>query len=64
MVSAGGLRGAYDGAGAEAFLPIATELRRIAGFSDDDLAEMAGAAPQINFTPQEVAGVAAKMAGS
>lgn len=45
--SLGGLRGSYDGANQEAFLPLAVELRKLAGFSDDDIAEVAGAGPKI-----------------
>lgn len=45
--SLGGLRGSYDGANQDAFLPLAVELRKLAGFSDDDIAEVAGAGPKI-----------------
>jgi hypothetical protein len=45
--SLGGLRGSYDGANVEQFLPIATELRKLAGFTDADIAEVAGAGPKI-----------------
>jgi uncharacterized ferritin-like protein (DUF455 family) len=45
--SLGGLRGSYDGANVEQFLPIAAELRKLAGFSDADIAEVAGAGPKI-----------------
>jgi uncharacterized ferritin-like protein (DUF455 family) len=45
--SLGGLRGSYDGANQEAFLPLAVELRKLAGFSDQDIAEVAGAGPKI-----------------
>jgi uncharacterized ferritin-like protein (DUF455 family) len=45
--SLGGLRGSYDGANQEAFLPLAVELRKLAGFTDDDIAEVAGAGPKI-----------------
>ena len=45
--SFGGLRGSYDAASIEAFLPIATELRKLAGFSDDEIAEVAAAGPTI-----------------
>jgi uncharacterized ferritin-like protein (DUF455 family) len=45
--SLGGLRGSYDGANQAAFLPIAAELRRLAGFSDADIAEVAGAGPKV-----------------
>ncbi|MDP1795343.1 MAG: DUF455 family protein [Acidimicrobiales bacterium] len=45
--SLGGLRGSYDGANQEAFLPLAVELRKLAGFSDDDIAEVAGAGPKV-----------------
>jgi len=45
--SLGGLRGSYDGANVEAFLPLATEFRKLAGFSDADIAEVAGAGPKI-----------------
>jgi hypothetical protein len=31
----------------EAFLPIATELRKLAGFSDGEIAEVAAAGPTI-----------------
>jgi uncharacterized ferritin-like protein (DUF455 family) len=45
--SFGGLRGSYDAASMEAFLPIATEFRKLAGFSDDEIAEVVEAAPKI-----------------
>lgn len=45
--SLGGLRGSYDGANVEAFLPLATEFRKLAGFSDADIAEVAGAGPKV-----------------
>jgi len=45
--SFGGLRGVYDAASMEAFLPIATELRKLAGFSDDEIAEVVAAGPTI-----------------
>ena len=45
--SLGGLRGSYDGANVEAFLPLATEFRKLAGFSDEDIAEVAGAGPKV-----------------
>ena len=45
--SLGGLRGSYDGANVEQFLPIAAELRKLAGFTDADIAEVAGAGPKI-----------------
>lgn len=62
--SFGGFRGSYDGPGSEAFLPIATGLRKLAGFTDEDLAEVAGAAPKIKYSQDELAGVASKMAAS
>ncbi len=45
--SFGGLRGSYDGAGMPKWLPLAEELRRQAGFSDEDIAEVASAAPKV-----------------
>lgn len=45
--SLGGLRGQYDGANADKFLPLAIEFRKLAGFSDQDIADVAGAAPKI-----------------
>lgn len=45
--SLGGLRGSYDGANVEGFLPIAAEFRKLAGFTDADIAEVAGAGPKI-----------------
>ena len=45
--SLGGLRGSYDGENIEGFLPIAIEMRKLAGFTDDDIAEVAGAGPKI-----------------
>ncbi len=45
--SLGGLRGNYDGANADKFLPLAIEFRKLAGFTDADIAEVAGAAPRI-----------------
>lgn len=45
--SLGGLRGSYDGANSAAFLPIAIEFRKLAGFSDADIAEVAAAGPTV-----------------
>jgi uncharacterized ferritin-like protein (DUF455 family) len=45
--SLGGLRGSYDGANTEKFLPLAIEFRKLAGFSDEDIAEVAGAGPKV-----------------
>jgi uncharacterized ferritin-like protein (DUF455 family) len=45
--SLGGLRGSYDGANAEKFLPLAVEFRKLAGFTDEDIADVAGAAPKV-----------------
>ncbi len=45
--SLGGLRGSYDGAGVESFLPLAVEFRKLAGFTDADIAEVAGAGPKV-----------------
>jgi uncharacterized ferritin-like protein (DUF455 family) len=45
--SLGGLRGSYDGANAEKFLPLAVEFRKLAGFTDEDIADVAGAGPKV-----------------
>lgn len=45
--SLGGLRGSYDGANVEQFLPLAVELRKLAGFSDEEIADVAGAGPKV-----------------
>ncbi len=45
--SLGGVRGAYDAATQETFIPIATEFRKLAGFTDDDIAEVAAAGPKV-----------------
>jgi len=45
--SLGGLRGSYDGANTEKFLPLAVEFRKLAGFTDDDIADVAGAGPKV-----------------
>jgi uncharacterized ferritin-like protein (DUF455 family) len=45
--SLGGLRGSYDGANQEKFLPLAIEFRKLAGFSDEDIADVAGAGPKV-----------------
>ncbi len=45
--SLGGLRGSYDGANTEKFLPLAIEFRKLAGFSDEDIADVAGAGPKV-----------------
>ena len=45
--SFGGLRGAYDARTNEEFMPLAVELRKLAGFSDEDIAEVRGAGPKI-----------------
>lgn len=45
--SFGGLRGSYDASSMESFLPIARELRKLAGFTDEEIDEVAQAAPRI-----------------
>jgi uncharacterized ferritin-like protein (DUF455 family) len=45
--SFGGTRGSYDGDNMEQFLPIAIEMRKLAGFTDADIEEVAGAGPKI-----------------
>ena len=45
--SFGGLRGAYDSRTNEEFMPLAVELRRLAGFSDEEIEEVRGAGPTI-----------------
>jgi uncharacterized ferritin-like protein (DUF455 family) len=51
--SFGGLRGAYDARTNEEFMPPAVELRRLAGFSDDEIEEVRGAGPTIkDLAPQ------------
>jgi uncharacterized ferritin-like protein (DUF455 family) len=50
--SLGGLRGSYDGANQEAFLPLAVELRKLAGFTDEDIADVAGAGPKVTGSPR------------
>jgi uncharacterized ferritin-like protein (DUF455 family) len=45
--SLGGLRGSYDGANTEKFLPLAVEFRKLAGFTDADIADVAGAGPKV-----------------
>jgi uncharacterized ferritin-like protein (DUF455 family) len=45
--SFGGLRGAYDSRTNEEFLPLAVELRKLAGFTEADIEEVRGAGPKI-----------------
>lgn len=45
--SFGGLRGVYDDANDSAFLPIAVELRKLAGFSDADIDDVVAAGPKV-----------------
>jgi uncharacterized ferritin-like protein (DUF455 family) len=45
--SFGGLRGAYDSRTNDEFMPLAVELRKLAGFSDADIDEVRGAGPTI-----------------
>ncbi len=45
--SFGGLRGAYDSRTDEEFMPLAIELRKLAGFTDDDIKDVRDAAPKI-----------------
>jgi uncharacterized ferritin-like protein (DUF455 family) len=45
--SFGGLRGSYDAASMDAFLPIAIELRKLAGFTDEEIVEVARAGPKV-----------------
>ena len=46
--SFGGLRGVYDDANESAFLPIAVELRKLAGFSDADIEDVVAAGPTVS----------------
>jgi uncharacterized ferritin-like protein (DUF455 family) len=48
--SFGGVRGAYDPATGEEFMPLAVELRRLAGFTDDDIEAVRTAGPKIRST--------------
>ncbi|HVM52687.1 MAG TPA: DUF455 family protein [Acidimicrobiales bacterium] len=45
--SFGGVRGAYDPATGEEFMPLAVELRKLAGFTDDDIEAVRTAGPKI-----------------
>jgi uncharacterized ferritin-like protein (DUF455 family) len=45
--SFGGVRGAYDANTTEAFIPISEEFRKLAGFSDDDIADVVSAGPKV-----------------
>jgi hypothetical protein len=45
--SFGGVRGAYDPATGEEFMPLAVELRKLAGFTDDDIESVRTAGPKI-----------------
>ena len=45
--SFGGLRGAYDARTGEEFMPLAVELRKLAGFTDDDIEAVRTAGPKI-----------------
>jgi uncharacterized ferritin-like protein (DUF455 family) len=45
--SFGGLRGVYDDANESAFLPIAVEFRKLAGFSDADIDDVVAAGPTV-----------------
>ncbi|GAC1318116.1 MAG: hypothetical protein NVSMB12_16690 [Acidimicrobiales bacterium] len=45
--SFGGLRGAYDSRTGEEFMPLALELRKLAGFTDDDIEAVRNAGPTI-----------------
>jgi len=45
--SFGGVRGAYDPATGEEFMPLAVELRKMAGFTDDDIEAVRTAGPKI-----------------
>lgn len=40
-------RGTYDGNAMQDFLPIAEELRRLAGFSDEEIEEVGGIGPEV-----------------
>jgi uncharacterized ferritin-like protein (DUF455 family) len=45
--SFGGLRGAYDSKTQEQFMPLAIELRKLAGFTDEDIQDVLAAAPKV-----------------
>lgn len=45
--SFGGLRGAYDARTNEEFMPLAVELRKLAGFTDEDIEDVRAASPKI-----------------
>jgi uncharacterized ferritin-like protein (DUF455 family) len=45
--SFGGLRGAYDSRTGEEFMPLALELRKLAGFTDEDIEAVRNAGPTI-----------------
>jgi len=45
--SFGGVRGAYDPATGEEFMPLAVELRKMAGFTDEDIEAVRTAGPKI-----------------
>ncbi|HEX4979088.1 MAG TPA: DUF455 family protein [Acidimicrobiales bacterium] len=45
--SFGGVRGAYDSRTGEEFMPIAVELRKMAGFTDADIEDVRNAGPKI-----------------
>jgi uncharacterized ferritin-like protein (DUF455 family) len=45
--SFGGLRGAYDSRTKEQFMPLAIELRKLAGFTDEDIQDVLAAGPKV-----------------
>ena len=45
--SFGGLRGAYDSRTQEQFMPLAIELRKLAGFTDEDIQDVLAAGPKV-----------------
>ena len=51
--SFGGLRGAYDARTNKEFMPLAVELRKLAGFSEEDIEEVRGAGPKIKDLVRE-----------
>ncbi len=52
--SFGGLRGAYDNRTNEVLFPLATEFRRLAGFSTEEMDEVLGSGPEVRVDLEQV----------
>jgi uncharacterized ferritin-like protein (DUF455 family) len=64
VFSFGGLRGAYDNRTNEVLFPLATELRRLAGFSEEEMDQVLGSGPSVKVDLEQVEQLAQALLGS